>query len=66
MNENLFETGKVFGVSSVGLVVGNFSALDHFLNSGILTVTFLYAVCKFVAWVIDRLRKNKQEEKDKK
>ena len=64
MDENLLDVGKVFGVSSAGLFTASFGGLDAFLNSGILAVTFLYALCKFIAFIIDRMRK-KDQKKDK-
>lgn len=70
MNENLLDIGKVFGVSGAGLATASFGGLDAFLNSGILAVTFLYALCKFIAFVIDRMRKkdnpNPEEGENKK
>jgi hypothetical protein len=63
MDENLLDIGKVFGVSSAGLATASFGGLDAFLNSGILAVTFLYALCKFAAFVLDRMRKKDKKDK---
>ena len=65
MDENLLDIGKVFGVSSAGLATASFGGLDVFLNSGILAVTFLYALCKFIAFILDRMR-NKKDKTERK
>lgn len=66
MDEHILDIGKVLGVSSAGLATASFGGLDALLNSGILAVTFLYALCKFVAFIIDRMRNKKEKTKRKK
>ena len=64
MDENILDIGKVLGVSSAGLATASFGGFDAFLNTAILSVTFLYALGKFIAFVIDRMR-DKDNPKDK-
>ena len=64
MDEHFLDIGKVLGVSGAGLATASFGGLDAFLNTAILSVTFLYALGKFIAFVIDRMR-DKDNPKDK-
>jgi len=63
MDEHFLDIGKVLGVSGAGLATASFGGFDAFLNTAILSVTFLYALGKFVAFVIDRMRDNKTKDK---
>jgi hypothetical protein len=65
MDEHILDIGKVLGVSSAGLATASFGGLDAFLNTAILAVTFLYALGKFIAFVIDRMR-NKEPKNERK
>ena len=66
MDENLLDIGKVLGVSGAGLATASFGGLDAFLNTAILSVTFLYALGKFIAFVLDRMRDKDKKNKSKK
>jgi hypothetical protein len=66
MDDHILDIGKVLGVSGAGLATASFGGLDAFLNTAILSVTFLYALGKFIAFVIDRMRDKKPETERKK
>jgi hypothetical protein len=66
MDEHFLDIGKVLGVSGAGLATASFGGFDAFLNTAILSVTFLYALGKFIAFVIDRMRDRKPETERKK
>ena len=65
MTEHLPDLAKVFGVSSAGLAVANFSGLDAMLNTGILAITFLYGFTKLLVAIRDAVRGTKTTEKNK-